>query len=131
MKLMYNGRMLARARKKYGKPDYPGRKAYKSNIIEETGKVQKEMMQVKDVKDAEKIWRMIKAILKDEVSPVSYETWIDPCEAVQTVGNRIVLQVENGFMKEMLERRYLAYFRNAARLVTDGTITAVELITEK
>lgn len=131
MNLMYNGRMLARARKKYGKPDYPGRKPNKSNIIEETGKVQKEMVRVKDAEDAEKIWRMVKAILKDEVSPVSYETWIDPCEVVQIAGNRIVLQVEDGLMKEMLERRYLAYFRNAARFVTDGTITAVELVTEK
>ena len=73
----------------------------------------------------------IKTILKNEVSSVSYETWIEPCDVVQIKGNRIILSVENDFMKEMLERRYLGYFRSAASFVTSGKITEAELVTEK
>ena len=83
-----------------------------------------EMEEVELEKDSE-IWESIKKIIREETSPVSYETWIEPCKLISISGDKLVIQAENGFFKEMLERRYCGCFQRAAEIVLSEKVKEV------
>ncbi|MBR5269505.1 MAG: chromosomal replication initiator protein DnaA [Anaerotignum sp.] len=80
--------------------------------------------------ELKQIWEDALKIIKEETSPVSYETWIEPVIPCGIDGNQIILQVENNFFKEMLEKRYLTFIRNAIKFVTKNEYDIV-LLTEE
>ena len=86
MRTPYGLRMLAKARRKYGKPNYP-EKSYKEVgrqkiFLEDNQKnVSEDICEETLEKDSE-IWESIKKIIREETSPVSYETWIEPCKLI-------------------------------------------------
>ena len=80
--------------------------------------------------ELKQIWEEALKIIKEETSPVSYETWIEPVIPCGIDGNQIILQVENNFFKEMLEKRYLTFIRNAIKFVTKNEYDIV-LLTEE
>ena len=132
---MYYGRMLAKARSKYGKPNYHGR-IYKNagtNVENQMENVREmnEKIQNKTMKTAEEIWDMILKSIKEEISPVSYETWIQPCKPLIISGTKLVLLVENGFSKELVNKRYLVELQIIAKYVTKEAVTEIKLITEE
>ena len=126
--------MLAKARVKYGKPVYPGRihETERGNRRDpqESKKNLNDVKQKQSTQTVLEVWNKIKAIIKEEVSPVSYETWIEPCQPVEFATGKFVLMVENAFFKEMIERRYYSTIRNAIKYVVPENITGLELITE-
>ena len=129
MKAIYCRRILAKARKKYGIPDYPGRKekSHNSNDVE----VVKTETTAKSKKEetVHEIWKSVKNTVKVEISPVSYETWIESCKPLGIKHDKLVLLVENGLMREMIERRYLIYLQKAVKLARSLDISGVKLIT--
>lgn len=134
MDLKRKSRMLAKARGKYGKPVYPG-KTYDNERVnnEDQLETEKESIEKKlcvPMQTVLETWDKIKEILKEEVSPVSYETWIEPCQPIEITSSKFVLMAENAFFKEMLEKRYLAYLCKAVKLVTAEKVTTVELVSE-
>ena len=80
--------------------------------------------------ELKQIWEEALKIIKEETSPVSYETWIEPVIPCGIDGNQIILQVENNFFKEMLEKRYLPFIRNAIKFVTKNEYDII-LLTEE
>ena len=80
--------------------------------------------------ELKQIWEEALKIIKEETSPVSYETWIEPVIPCGIDGNQIILQVENAFFKEMLEKRYLTFIRNAIKFVTKNEYDII-LLTEE
>ena len=64
------------------------------------------------------IWEEALKIIEEETSPVSFETWIQPIIPCRIEGNQLILQVENAFFKEMIEKRNLPIIRNAVKFVT-------------
>lgn len=86
---MYGYRMLARSRRKYGKPNYPGRiKSSKSNF----DITEQDIADLTEPDDRmQELWKLIKENVRDNISQVSFETWIEPCCPVSITDNRIVL----------------------------------------
>lgn len=126
--------MLAKARAKYGEPVYPGR-IQKNERVNERDRQKSKMHLNEDerkhlTQTILEVWNKVKAIIKEEVSSVSYETWIEPCQPVEFTTGKFVLMVENDFFKEMIERRYYSTIRNAIKYVVPENITGFELITE-
>lgn len=68
--------------------------------------------------ELKQIWEEALKIIEEEVSPVSYETWIQPIIPCGIIGNDVVLQVENSFFKDLLEKRHLPVIRTAIKMVT-------------
>ena len=89
MRTMYGYRMLARSRRKYGKPNYPGRiKSSKSNF----DITEQDIADLTEPDDRmQELWKLIKENVRDNISQVSFETWIEPCCLVSITDNRIVL----------------------------------------
>lgn len=151
MRTEYGKRMLAKARSKYGKPNYLGRiystrnnqyeAEYLKNLFNEThqnlGSDVNSISNIMKMEDAhisdlnmEEIWGSIKKIIKDEISPVSYITWIEPCELISVADDEIVLLVENLLCKEMLEIRYLTFLQNITRQVLQKDSIKIEFVVE-
>ena len=80
--------------------------------------------------ELKQIWEEALKIIEEETSPVSFETWIQPIIPCGMEGNQVILQVENAFFKEMLEKRYLTFIRNAIKFVTKNEYDIV-LLTEE
>ena len=62
-----------------------------------------------------RIWEETLKLIEEEVSTVSFETWIQPIIPCGIEGDRLYLQVENEFYREMLEKRNLTLIRNAVK----------------
>ena len=111
---IYNSLIFAKSRRKYGKPQYL-EKSYKK-VVEEIA--------------AEKTmdtWDLILKELRKQVSFVSYETWIEPCKLIKITENKIVLEVENDFVRAMLEKRHLVIIQKAAEYILKRPIQ-IELL---
>ncbi|MBR4014640.1 MAG: chromosomal replication initiator protein DnaA [Anaerotignum sp.] len=67
------------------------------------------------MEEIRQIWQDALKIMAGEISAVSFETWIEPAIPLRIEGDALVLQVENGFYKEMLEKRHLQLLRSAIR----------------
>ena len=68
--------------------------------------------------ELKQIWEEALKIIKEDTSGVSFETWILPIIPCGIDGSKIILQVENGFFKEMIEKRHLPVIRTAIKMVT-------------
>ena len=64
------------------------------------------------------IWDEALKIIKEELSPVVFETWVEPIIPCGIDGNSIILQVEKTFEKKILENKYLPFIRNAIKFVS-------------
>ena len=80
--------------------------------------------------ELKQIWEEALKIIAEETSPVSFETWIQPIIPCAIEENRIILQVENSFFKEMIEKRHLPIIRTAIKLVTKNEYD-ITIITEE
>ena len=81
------------------------------------------------MEQSKQIWEEALKILEEEISAVSFETWIMPIIPRGINGNQFILQVENGFFKEMLEKRNLPIIRNAIKFITK-TEYEIVIVTE-
>lgn len=52
------------------------------------------------------IWNQTLAIIEQKISGPSFETWLKDTEAVDMVGNNLIIGVPTEFVKEWLENRY-------------------------
>lgn len=78
-----------------------------------------------------RIWEESLKLIEEEISTVSFETWIQPIIPCGIEGNRLYLQVENVFYKEMLEKRNLSLIRSAVKQVTRQEYEIVILTEEE
>lgn len=56
--------------------------------------------------DAQNIWGIVVEKLSEELTPISVQTWIEPCEPVEYDGNRLILRVKDEFRKNILAERF-------------------------
>ena len=64
------------------------------------------------------IWEEALKMIEEETSPVSFATWIQPIVPCGIIGNKIILQVKESFLKEIIEKRHLPLIRTAIKMVT-------------
>lgn len=63
------------------------------------------------------IWPRVLNLLKNELTEISFNTWINTIEPVSSSSDTIVLGVPTDFNKGILESRYLALISNAIKQV--------------
>ncbi len=81
--------------------------------------------------ELKQLWEEALKIIEEEISAVSFETWIQPIIPCGIDGNRLILQVENSFFKEMLEKRNLPIIRSAVKYVAKQEYEIVILTEEE
>jgi len=69
------------------------------------------------------LWQKTLNLLKNELTEISYNTWIKTIEPVSMNGNNIVLGVPAEFNKGILESRYSTLIMNALKQVTSKEFT--------
>ncbi|NTW70993.1 MAG: chromosomal replication initiator protein DnaA [Eubacteriaceae bacterium] len=68
------------------------------------------------------LWNETLTIIEDELTQVSFETWLKRIEPISYHNNVIVLGVENDFTKGILEARYAVLIGNALKHTTGRNI---------
>lgn len=68
-------------------------------------------------KNLDKLWNDTLKIIKEEITQVSFETWIKRIEPISYFNNVVVLGVENDFTKGILEARYSILIVNSLKHV--------------
>ena len=61
------------------------------------------------------LWREALALLEPEISPISFQTWIEPIVPVSINGNTVVLRIDESFIKSMVETRFFSLIENAVK----------------
>ena len=78
--------------------------------------------------DLESIWSEVLEIIKPDISPVGFDTWIKSITPFRMEDNEIILEVPNKIYKEMIESRYIPLIKTALTYIsdTDYEITIIE-----
>ncbi len=82
--------------------------------------------------EKEELIKKIKELLKPEVTPISYDTWIVPLDIRSIEGNNIVFTTNSEFQKDFIENKYKSLIFNTLRYITnkDWTFSVIDLSTE-
>lgn len=69
--------------------------------------------------ETDELLRQAKEHLKEEMTAISYSTWIENLEIAEITDTQIVLNVQSVFQKELLEARYLDLIINVFKFITN------------
>ena len=69
------------------------------------------------------IWHRVEVLLKNELTELSFDTWIKTIKPVSMSSNTIELRVPTNFNKDILESRYLLLVQNAIRQIMSKEYT--------
>lgn len=69
-------------------------------------------------RDVEVIWSRARQVIKDELTEVSYNTWIKPINPIKLEKNTIFLEASCSFTQNVLHGRYLDLIKSAIAAVT-------------
>lgn len=64
------------------------------------------------------IWREVIKVIREELTEVSYNTWIGPITPFSMEENKLILVVENDLTKAILNKRYLNLLQSSMEFVT-------------
>ena len=65
------------------------------------------------------VWDKVKSMLEEEVSQVSFDSWIKPIEPASMDGNKITLKVPFGVNKNMIMTKYYSLIESCLESVTE------------
>ena len=74
------------------------------------------------------LWPRVLDLLKNELTEISYNTWIRTIEPLSVNSNTIELGVPTEFNKGILESRYIPLISNAVRQVTSRDLSVLVII---
>ena len=69
--------------------------------------------------DKDELLGKLKELLKDELSTISYETWILPLDIESIENNHIVFRVTSEFQRDFIEVKFKSLLFNALRFITN------------
>ncbi len=70
-------------------------------------------------KDKQEILANAKLLLKDEMSNISFITWINPLELEEWNDNEIIFKVNTSFQKDVIEKKYYDLIFNTFKFLTN------------
>ena len=78
--------------------------------------------------DKDELLSKLKELLKDELSTISYETWILPLEIESIKDDHIVFIVISDFQKDFIENKFNSLIFNTLRYITnkEWTFSVIE-----
>lgn len=68
--------------------------------------------------DLNDLWEKALIILKDEMTEVSYNTWIKSAVPKSIDGNKIIFSVPNNFTRDTLDGRYKDLLKNSIKIIS-------------
>jgi chromosomal replication initiator protein len=77
------------------------------------------------------IWDEARDIMKNELMPVSFSTWIETIDPVAIEGNTIILQTTGNLNRNVLENRYNDLIKNTIKHVTQQDYIVKYIIPEE
>ena len=82
--------------------------------------------------DKDELLTKLKELLKDEVSKISYETWINPLGIRSIDNNHIIFTTVSEYQKDFIENKFRSLVFNTLRFITnrDWTFSVVDLSKE-
>ena len=82
--------------------------------------------------DKDELLSKLKELLKDEISKISYDTWIVPLGIKSIHDNHIVLTVTSDFQKDFIENKFSTLIFNTLRYITnkEWTFSVIDLSLE-
>lgn len=72
-----------------------------------------------------------KDLLKDEMSNISFKTWINPLEIKEITDNKIVFLVTSTFQKDVIEKKYRDLIANTFKYLTNKDYEILTFCTEE
>lgn len=81
--------------------------------------------------DIEQVWEKVVALLADEISAVSFNSWIKPVTAVEMTESKIVLCVPFGVNKNMIMTKYFSLIESCLEAVTSKKRSIEVIVSEE
>ena len=69
--------------------------------------------------DLQSLWNRAKELLKEEISFISFETWVQPLELKSFNDNVVVLVATNDFQRDTIESKYLGLITTTFNFLTN------------
>ena len=69
--------------------------------------------------DLASIWNEVLEIIRPDISPVGFDTWIKSITPFSLNDDEIILEVPNEFYKNMIESRYSPLIKTALTYITN------------
>ena len=79
----------------------------------------------------EDLWQKTLRLVRNEITDVSFDTWIKAIEPVSIKGDQLYLCVPNDFTKSILEGRYTSLISNAAKQVSSRSYYITFVLTSE
>ncbi|HHY83281.1 MAG TPA: chromosomal replication initiator protein DnaA [Clostridiales bacterium] len=77
------------------------------------------------------LWQKTLRLIRNEITDVSFDTWIKAIEPVSIKGDQLYLCVPNDFTKSILEGRYTSLISNAVKQVASRTYYITFVLTSE
>lgn len=74
------------------------------------------------------IWSQALEIIREEITEVSFNTWVKPLEPGKIINNQFYLIVQTDFYKDILINRYSSLIKNAVKQVTTVTYEIIFIV---
>ena len=71
------------------------------------------------MEDIVKIWSQVLNLIKEDILPVSYSTWIETIIPVTFENDTLIVEVPYEFNKTIIDERYTELIKNALLFVTN------------
>lgn len=75
--------------------------------------------------DLNEVWSSSLNLIKDELTPMSYSTWIETIKPISISENKLFLTTQDEFTKGILENRYAVLIKNAVKHITNQSFDIV------
>ena len=81
--------------------------------------------------DKDELLSKLKELLKNELSTISYDTWILPLEIDNIKDNHIVFLVKSDFQRDFIENKFNSLIFNTLRYITnkEWTFSVIDIST--
>lgn len=82
------------------------------------------------MQDMYDVLNRVKELVKEEISPLRYNTWINPLDILSLNEEHAILKVQSTFQKDKIEKEMLDLIQEAFRLATNPNLTIIILNVE-
>lgn len=73
-----------------------------------------------NMEDIHKFWNKVLSVIKDKISPQSFEAWFKPIKAIAYDDNAITLEVPSIFFKDWISQHYNEIIKSSLEIVNNG-----------
>ncbi len=80
---------------------------------------------------ADKLWKKVLHVLREEVNPQIFNTWFEPLSPVELDDNNFILETPHAFIRDWIEENYIATLSRTVQNLSGKNISVQILINEQ